>query len=58
LYEVIHRLDAHTTSSGHRRDAAMINGAQAILYSDDADATRAILAKLLDSVGGCASAAG
>jgi len=33
--------------SGHRKDAAIINGAHAILYSDDADATRAILAEVL-----------
>jgi hypothetical protein len=47
LYEAIHRLDVPHTSSGHRKDAAMINGAHAILYSDDADATRATLAKVL-----------
>jgi uncharacterized glyoxalase superfamily protein PhnB len=29
------------------KDAAMINGAHAILYSDDADATRTALAKVL-----------
>jgi hypothetical protein len=28
-----------SSGSGHRKDAAMINGAHAILYSDDADAT-------------------
>jgi threonine dehydrogenase-like Zn-dependent dehydrogenase len=33
--------------SGHRKDGAMINGAHAILYSDDAAATRATLAKVL-----------
>jgi hypothetical protein len=32
---------------GQRKDAAMINGAHAILYSDDADATRTTLAKVL-----------
>jgi hypothetical protein len=32
---------------GQRKDAAMSNGAHAILYSDDADATRATLAKVL-----------
>jgi hypothetical protein len=47
LYEGIHRLDVPYTSSGRRKDAAMINGAHAILYSDDADATRATLAKVL-----------
>jgi hypothetical protein len=47
LVEAIHRLDVPYTSSGHRKDAAMINGAHAILYSDDADATRATLAKVL-----------
>jgi hypothetical protein len=47
LYEAIHRLDVPCTSSGHRKDAAMINGAHAILYSDDAEATRAALAKVL-----------
>jgi hypothetical protein len=31
----------------HRKDVAMINGAHAILYSRDADATRAALAKIL-----------
>jgi hypothetical protein len=31
------------------KDAALINGAHAILYSDDADATRATLAKLLQT---------
>jgi hypothetical protein len=43
----IHRLDVLYTSSGHRKEAAMVNGAHAILYSDDADATRATLAKAL-----------
>jgi hypothetical protein len=33
--------------SGHSEDAPMINGAHAILYSDDAEATRAALAKVL-----------
>jgi hypothetical protein len=33
--------------SCHRKDAAMINGAHAIRYSDDADATRATLVKIL-----------
>ena len=33
--------------SGLRKDAAMINGAHAILYSDDAAVTRATLAKVL-----------
>ena len=33
--------------SGHREDAPMINGAHVILYSHDADATRAALAKVL-----------
>jgi hypothetical protein len=35
--------------SGHGKDAAMINGAHAIFYSDsdDADTTRATLAKVL-----------
>jgi hypothetical protein len=33
--------------SGHRKGAAMINGAHVILYSDDADATRAALARVL-----------
>jgi hypothetical protein len=33
--------------SGGGEDAPMINGAHAILYSDDADATRAALAKVL-----------
>jgi hypothetical protein len=47
LYEAIRRLDVPYTSAGHRKDAAMINGAHAILYSDDADATRATLAKVL-----------
>jgi hypothetical protein len=47
LCEAIHRLDVPYTSSSHRKDAAMINGAHAILYSDDADATRATLAKIL-----------
>jgi hypothetical protein len=47
LYEAIHRLDVPCTSSGHRKDAATINGARAIPYSDDADATRATLAKVL-----------
>jgi hypothetical protein len=47
LYEAIHRLDRSLPRSGHRKDAAMINGAHAILYSDDADATRATLAKVL-----------
>jgi hypothetical protein len=46
-YEAIHRLDVPYTSSSHRKDADMINGAHAILYSDDADATRATLAKAL-----------
>jgi hypothetical protein len=27
------------SGSGHRKDVAMINGAHAILYSDDAEAT-------------------
>jgi hypothetical protein len=50
--EAIHRVDVPYTSSGHRRDATMINGAHAIFYSDDADATRATLAKVLgDPVG-------
>jgi hypothetical protein len=35
------------SGSGHRKDAAMINGAHAILYSDDAEATRDTLAKVL-----------
>jgi hypothetical protein len=35
------------TSSDHRKDANLINGAHAILYSDDAEATRAALAKVL-----------
>jgi hypothetical protein len=47
LYEAIHRLDRSLPRSGHGKDAAMINGAHAILYSDDADATRATLAKVL-----------
>jgi hypothetical protein len=47
LYEAIHLLDVPYTNSGHRKDAAMINGAHAILYSGDADATRATLAKVL-----------
>jgi hypothetical protein len=47
LYEPVHRLDVLDTSFGHRKDAAMINGAHVILYSDDADATRAALAKVL-----------
>jgi hypothetical protein len=47
LYEAIHRLDVPYNGSGRRKDAAMINGAHAILYSDDADATRATLARLL-----------
>jgi hypothetical protein len=47
LYEAIHHLDVPYTRSGHRKDAAMINGAHAILYSDDADTTRATLAKVL-----------
>jgi catechol 2,3-dioxygenase-like lactoylglutathione lyase family enzyme len=47
LYEAIHRLDVPYTSSGQRKDAALINGAHTILYSDDADATRATLAKVL-----------
>jgi hypothetical protein len=33
--------------SGQRKDAAIINGAHAILYSDDADATRTASAKVL-----------
>jgi hypothetical protein len=33
--------------SGHSDDPFMINGAHAILYSDDAEATRAALAKVL-----------
>jgi hypothetical protein len=47
FYEAIHRLDRSYSQSGHRKDSAMINGAHAILYSDDADATRATLAKVL-----------
>jgi catechol 2,3-dioxygenase-like lactoylglutathione lyase family enzyme len=47
LYEAVHRLDRSYSESGHRRDADMINGAHAILYSDDAAATRATLAKVL-----------
>jgi hypothetical protein len=45
------------SGSGHRKDAAMINGAAAILYSHDADATRATLAKILGtrSVDGAAA---
>jgi hypothetical protein len=35
------------TRSGHRKDPELINGAHAILYSDDADATRTTLAKVL-----------
>jgi hypothetical protein len=35
------------TSSGHSKEALMINGVHAILYSDDADATRAALARVL-----------
>jgi hypothetical protein len=41
LYEAIHCLDRSYSGYGHRKDAAMINGAHAILYSDDAEATRA-----------------
>jgi hypothetical protein len=40
------RLDRFS-GSGHRKDAAMINGAHAVLHSDDADATRSALAKVL-----------
>jgi hypothetical protein len=47
LYEAIHRLDRSLQRSGHRKDAPMINGAHSILYSDDAEATRAALAKVL-----------
>jgi hypothetical protein len=47
LCEAIDRLDVPYTSSGRRKDAAMINGAHAILSSDDAAATRATLAKVL-----------
>ena len=47
LYEAIHRLDVPYPRSGHRKDAALINGAHAIPYSDAADATRATLAKIL-----------
>jgi hypothetical protein len=46
LYEAIDRLDRPYGRSGHRKDAAMINGAHAILYSDDVDATRTTLAKV------------
>jgi hypothetical protein len=42
--------------SGHRKDAAMISGAHAILYSDDADATRAALVKVLGDPGRSTSA--
>jgi hypothetical protein len=47
LSEAIDRLDRSYSGSGHRKAAAMINGAHAILYSHDADATRATLAKVL-----------
>jgi hypothetical protein len=43
---------------GHSEDAPMINGAHAILYSDDADATRATLAKVLGTRSVDAGAAG
>ena len=46
-YEAIDRPDIPYTRSGHRKDAAIVNGAHAILYSDNADATRATLAKVL-----------
>jgi hypothetical protein len=44
--------------SGLRKDAAMINGAHAILYSDDAAATRATLAKVLGTRTSTPAAAG
>jgi hypothetical protein len=47
LSEAIDRLDRSYSGSGHRKAAAMIDGAHAILYSHDADATRATLAKVL-----------
>jgi hypothetical protein len=48
LYEAIHRASTVLYNGvGHRKDAAIINGAHAILYSDNAEATRATLAKVL-----------
>jgi hypothetical protein len=47
LYEAIHRLDRFLQRSGDRKDAAMINGAHAILCSHDADATWTTLANVL-----------
>jgi hypothetical protein len=57
LYEAIHRRDRCLQPPGHRKDADLINGAHAILYSHDVDATRTTVAKVLrtrsvDSGGG------
>ena len=58
LYEAVHRLNRSLRQVRPEKGAAMINGARFILYSDDADATRAALVKVLgtrtvDAGGGC-----
>ena len=47
LYEAVHRLNRSLRQVRPEKGAARINGAHAILYSDDADATRAALTNML-----------
>ncbi len=47
IVEAIHHLDRSLQQVRPQKDPAMINGAHAIPYSDDADATRAALARVL-----------